>query len=48
MYAAKAKGKNRVERYDPRLDELAVARRLLRIDVRREADLVAPRSDLAD
>jgi diguanylate cyclase (GGDEF)-like protein len=48
MYAAKAKGKNRVERYDPTLDELAVARRLRRIDIRRATDLVAPSAERSD
>ncbi len=33
MYAAKAKGKSRVERYDGGLDDEAVARQLLRADV---------------
>ncbi len=33
MYAAKAKGKNRVERYDAALDGLATARHLLKGDV---------------
>jgi diguanylate cyclase (GGDEF)-like protein len=33
MYAAKAKGKNRVERYDAGLDDLAVARNLLKLDL---------------
>jgi diguanylate cyclase (GGDEF)-like protein len=33
MYAAKGKGKNRVERYDAGLDDLAVARQLLKADL---------------
>ena len=33
MYAAKARGKNRVEQYDARLDDAAVARQLLKDEV---------------
>jgi len=38
MYAAKGKGKNRVERYDAGLDGLVVARHLLKADVGAAAD----------
>ncbi len=38
MYAAKGKGKNRVERYDAGLDGLVVARHLLKADVVAAAD----------
>jgi diguanylate cyclase (GGDEF)-like protein len=42
MYTAKGKGKNRVERYDAGLDEVAVARHLLKVDL----DGVAGRGEL--
>ena len=38
MYAAKGKGKNRVERYDAGLDDLAVARHALKADLGGAAD----------
>ncbi len=38
MYAAKAKGKNRVERYDSAQDDLTIARHQLRVDLGAAAD----------
>ena len=38
MYAAKGLGKNRVERYDAALDDMAIARHMLRADVAAAAD----------
>jgi diguanylate cyclase (GGDEF)-like protein len=38
MYAAKAKGKNRVERYDAELDETVTARQLLKAEVATSAE----------
>ena len=39
MYAAKGKGKNRVERYDSAQDDMTVARHQLRVDLAAAADL---------
>jgi EAL domain-containing protein (putative c-di-GMP-specific phosphodiesterase class I) len=38
MYAAKAKGKNRVERYDSAQDDMTIARHQLRVDLGAAAD----------